>query len=383
MKVLASVLATAIAALALAGIAAAIRDDENERWTRISTGPASNPLIAPSLALDAGKVVVASLRTDTAAEAATFSTSTKRDVVGLARHQLASAATGLVNPHLLPKPGGGLQALVEGIPPLGISFSSRNRDGSFGAPVVAVAANTPRATQAGPPVLVDGVPVWPAAYGGQLWVWRGATGATGASLEASLPTGNGGAGAPALALDRMGRVWLAWNLIPPSGKPKLGGLYMVELDPVTLKLVGRTLHAPGSDKTSESWIAIACSKTCRLVYQQLGAPDTRIVSWAPGEAAATLVVRLKGMSIVHPTAAYANDGRLWVAWWNSLVERYEAKLGNGVGGGGAVIRLGRPGKTGTPRVAGSIASGRTLVVVVSWDTPGMLSSRYVNVVSSK
>jgi hypothetical protein len=352
------------------------------RWTPVSGGRSSNAAaILPSVALSGASVVVASRSSDDKAEAVTFSPSVARDAVRVRRDPIAGASTSLGNPHLLPRAGGGLQVLLDGIPPFGVSFASRNGDGSYAAPVTAV-ANNPRATAAGPAVLTDdGVPVWGAGYGGQLWVWRGARGV---SLESVLPAGSGGAATPTLGRDRAGRLWIAWNLVASPGRRDLGGLYLARLDPATLGLIGEPMHAPGSERPGVSSIALACAETCRLVYEQLGASGTRIVSWAASERAPTLVTRLKGdRAVARVTASYTASRRLWVAWWDSAARVFDAKLGSSTGAGETIATIGRPSADGTPGLAASVAVGNDLVLVVNWLSGGARSARYVNVVSGR
>jgi hypothetical protein len=362
-----------IVAVAAAGSAAA-PEKVDTRWTLLSS--AKLPIVTvPSVARDRATVVVASLISPTAAQAVTFTPSTSRDIVSPVKKPIATSPTPLQNPELFERQGGGLQALVEGIPQLGVSFAPRAADGTFGPPVAAV--GNVRATSVGPAVLApDGAPVWPASYGGDLWLWRGATGATGVNSGTGLA---GNEGFPSMGRDSKGRYWVTWYQLAPTVKQN--GVYLAQFDPLTLQFIGAPQRAPssGSPANNNRRAALACSTTCVVAYLLPGTKLTRVLTWAFGEKRTTKVADARG-GAAFPVAAFTTGGQLWTAWWNPGTKRYEAKLGNARGaGGGPVLAVGKPAGKGDAGPSAAIASGRNLVLVVT-RVRGTTVSRFVNVI---
>jgi hypothetical protein len=302
------------------------------RWTVLSRGSYSNPhLVQPSLAVDGNAVVAAYLTSDDAAEAATFTVGAK-GLIGLRKNPVASIGTGLGDPILLPRHEGGLQALLSGIPQFGVSFAARDASGAFAAP--AAATSNVRATSPVAAVLApDGTPVWPATYGGGLWLWKGGNG---------VDLGNlGGAGlkySPAVGRDGAGRYWLTWFQLGSRGAPS--GLFVAQFDPNTLNPLGAPSLAPRSRRGLNH--GFACAASCRLVYFR--DPTDRLVSWWPATGAPAVVARTPtGDSLAgYPVAAYTKAGKLWVAWSSKEKKTVFATLGNAAGAGGTVRALGRP-----------------------------------------
>ncbi len=132
-------------------------------------------------------------------------------------------------------------------------------------------------------------------------------------------------------------------------------------------------------------ILLQCAASCRLVYTQgAGAQKFRVVTWAPGEKRAALVATVSGSEqAADVAAAYTPKGRLWVAWWRSAGDRFEAARGDGAGRGGTVRVVGRPGAKGTAGVAAAVSSGESLVLVANWVPlgSGKDAARYVSVVA--
>jgi hypothetical protein len=326
--------------------------------------------------------VVAYLRDVGTAEAATFTPSAAQDALDVRRDTIVSGFASLTDPVLLPRPEGGLQALISGIQSAslyGTLFAPRNSDGTFGAPAVATTAST--ATAGNPAVLApDGLSVWPSSYAGGLHLWRGSTGPATVDLGRLKVQGSQGVYAPAIGRDAQGRYWLAWYELARS--KTAAGIYVVPFDPVSLQPTAPAQRAPGSAEAPGNGLRLTfpCAAACRLVYVQT---DNRVVSWAYGEqraAEVALVPRARISGLLG--AAFTAKGRLWVAWWDRVAARFTAKLGNASGAGGTPVSLAHP-PGGRTQVAGHLAAasvGEELVLVVNWGVGGFFF-RYVNVVS--
>jgi hypothetical protein len=342
------------------------------KWKRIT--PASEKSSdLPSLALDGGKVVVAYRVDGKTLEAATFTPSVAKGVTGLRRDPIGSGWTDVGLPFLLPRAGGGLQALAtgDGAPLNGTGFAPRNADGSFGP--FTLASNARGAEVQGQGVLArDGAPLWPGSVAGDLEVWRGVTGPASNVLSSSFspPLANG---IPSIGRDNAGRYWIAWAASGPLNQPALSGFYLMQFDPTTLQAIGQRAHAPNTETAGTGRLTMACAATCRLVY----GVGTKVYSWAPGEAAATVVASATGGVGTTVAAAYA-DSRLWVAWEEEKDGDYHARLGDARGAGGQAVALGRPANGVKGGLAG-ITVGNDLVLVLSWYDKNW--ARYVDVVS--
>ncbi len=340
----------------------------DETWTQISTGGSNG--IAPSLATDGGKVVVA-YGSGGRAEAATFTPSLSQDVVDLRRDTITSGWGQVTDPVLLPRPGGGLQALFGGISSnrSGAYFAARNPDGSFGAP--ALAFGDP-ATGGAAVLAPDGQPLWASTRGG-LSLLHGSANATQVFLDTP-----GTAYIPSVGRDRSGRYWLAWYAIGPPN-----GIRMVQIDPTSLKRLGPVLRAPASSpiENNSTALALACAATCRVAYLE---PDRRLVAWAPGEASAALVAlgANSASGTFWVTAVYLPSGRLWIAWYDRKQNTYRAVTGDAAGRGGEPVSMGAPAGVGGFGVAAAVA-GDKVVVVTNWNTSTTSLARYVNVVKPK
>jgi hypothetical protein len=355
------------------------------RWTLVSRAAVTNAnLVVPSPALDGGKVVVAYIASDRVAEAVTFTPAVKGDAKAVRRDQIATGPERLGNPQLLARPGGGLQALVDGVPLQSVSFVQRAANGSFAG--AATAAADIHATDVGPAVLApDGQPIWPANYDG-LRLWKGASGAVSSDLTATVVPGGANAYNPAVGRDAAGRYWLAWFLLSTS-TPAKTGLYVARFDPATLKLVGAPQQVPRSASSANNLLMtpLACSATCRLAYAQTAGKGLRVVTWAPGSAPRAISrISRPGEGMTQVAAAYTTKGRLWLAWWDTAAEHFVATLGNAAGTGGKAWAVGRPGSAASgPGALSAIASGNNLVLVANWvSADERTASRYVNVVAA-
>jgi hypothetical protein len=362
------------------------RGGAETRWTFVARAGQSG-LATPSLAREGGKIVATYLTGPGSAEAVTFAPSTSTDVQALRRVALASGWGSLGDPVLMPRAGGGLQVRLSGIQGsfFGVVFVPRNPDGTFGAPVPAT--SDAYASGGGAGVLApDGAPLWPGSYGGNLSLWRGATAAVGAKLQAIAGPPGSRASVPALARDARGRYWLAWYSIAPGFRARAAGIYIVQVDPVRLVPLGAPQRAPGSAASENALDALdlVCRVTCRVVYfQQPGGRGSarRIASWSPGEAKATLVVDAGKHSLLQLTAAYAPSGRLWVAWWDLDSRMYWAALGDGRGARSVRFSIGRPaGKVLLAGGLGSVTAGENLVLAGNWQSSSKTFARYVNVI---
>jgi hypothetical protein len=247
---------------------------------------------------------------------------------------------------VLPAAAGGVQALVAGQfgtqlgPPTGTSLVPLTADGSAG-PLQLLGPRTPNTFTA---VLGPSGPLWVGDDGSTLRTY--VTGAQPAFdfTGAGRPI-NGCCGyIPRVAFDRSGRLWLAFY----SNATSQTGVYMGQLDPATGALVGALTKAPRSETSDNNSrkLAFACADVCRVAYEETAAdailPTGRIVTWAPGEADATVVTGAAGARLVNPAIAFRADGRLWVAWVDADKERIAATLGDARGAGGRVLNAGSP-----------------------------------------
>jgi len=336
-------------------------------WTPIGSAGRSG-ITVPSFALDGGQVVAAYLTAEGTAESATFAAAAKTGVGGLVHTTIVSRWSQLQDPILLPRPGGGLQALVAGFhstttgdPLNGVSLAPRNPDGTFGPPVPATEAGA----VGGPGVLApDGQPIWP---GRGLELWRGSTAATSVDLHDALAPQTD-VYIPSIARDAAGRYWLAWY---GSSATRASGIFMAQIDPTTLQPVGPPTVAPGSNDLDNNTyrLALVCARLCRVVYVSppTAGSGTTLVSWAPGEAAPTVVASISDEDLgAVVAAAYTAGGRLWTVWWGRRSNAIFAILGNAAGAGGRVHQLGHPLANRGSGALAAVADGDDLVAVISW-----------------
>ena len=107
---------------------------------------------------------------------------------------------------------------------------------------------------------------------------------------------------PTIGEDGSGRYWLAWYTIGPPN-----GIQLVQFDPSGLTPTGNVLTVPdsGAVKNNGVRLALTCAQVCRIVYLASGG---RLVSWAPGESAPTLVASgTKGAQPGSPRSTYRTD----------------------------------------------------------------------------
>jgi hypothetical protein len=190
-----------------------------------------------------------------------------------------------------------------------------------------------------------------------------------------------------MALDATGAPWIAWY----SNATGNTGIFLQRVDPATGAGVGTPQKAPASEPTqngSQTRMALACPPApaggaCRVAYLAPTGPGTatRVVTWAPGEAAPAPVATGGNPTSANGavTAAYRADGRLWVAWTGNgttpgSVVRF-ATLGDGRGAGGDVVSAGSPPDTGGSVPLESLAVGDNLLLVTLGGTgPSLYAS---------
>ena len=129
---------------------------------------------------------------------------------------------------------------------------------------------------------------------------------------------------------------------------------MVQLDPATgLPVPNTQAMAPLSgtpDNNNNHGVGFACAAICRIAYEEtdstLVVSTGRLLTWAPGDAAPTVVGGAAGRNVESPAIAYRPDGRLWVAWIDRSEDRIVRHAGQGagaaVGTGGTIANAGRP-----------------------------------------
>ena len=376
--------------LALVGIcsflAGTARADTN--WERISPMFSSN-IVVPTLANDGSNAVVAWARDANAAtsrlEVVTFRPSLTDDAASLAGPVEALPPAGWSigpTPQLFPKPGGGLQIAFDGSmnsAGFGLWVAPRNPDGSFGAPVQ---VGRPYTGLASAILLGDGTPSFATNHTGGAYVLRGAN-PDQAGVDFQSRLGNCCAYGPRIGLDGMGRLWLAWY----SNASANTGLFLQQVDAATLAPVGSVQKAPGSESPYNNTlrIAFACSLVCRVAYGAGDSGNQRLVSWAPGEAAATTIAAVPAPEEAGRvvSASYRKDGRLWVGWYDGTNYRYT--LGDEKGAGGAALSAGHPaGTVSGAFVLNSLAVDDNLLLATNWvaGTNADQHAIWVNVVTA-
>jgi hypothetical protein len=95
---------------------------------------------------------------------------------------------------------------------------------------------------------------------------------------------------------------------------------------------------------------MACRETCRIFYaiQPNAAGPTKLASWAPGDAAPTLVRGVVDLTLngVIAAAPSSSPGKTWVAWYDrgasGSAGGYRAKLGDDRGSGGMAVAIAKP-----------------------------------------
>jgi von Willebrand factor type D domain len=335
-------------------------------WTQLSSRTDNTSTLEPTIETAAGRVVAAYRRSnDQAIEVASFDAGSG-GVSGVSRALTFTGWQSTTDPVLLPAPGGGAQVIEAGQhsgntgdPLNGTVISRRNADGSFGTPALLSAANN-CCRVAGAVLAADGTtPLWvTGAFGMQVY-----SGSTSHDLTANSP---GAPRTPVIGRDAAGRVWLAWYVI--SSTPGVGGIYMMQLDPQTGTSAGPPMLAPASAQANTfETLPMACGKTCRVVYASGPLNATKILSWAPGEPTATTVFAGNGNNLpTSPSAAFAGDGQLWVAWVKADGARMYAKLGDARGAGGTAVELPTPYRAATPALTAATTLGDRLVLVTNW-----------------
>jgi hypothetical protein len=351
-------------------------------WARISQANDTSNQPSASMMLRGATVVAAFDRASTSAqETAVFTPSVAQGAVGITH---ANATPGwsqaLDDPQLLASAGGGLQMITDGShstttgdPLNGVLFFPVTNTGTPGVPVPAGVSDSITGAVLGPDATT---PFYVGSDGGVLTIYRGA--AMPMTNVVPMPGGPGGdAYRPQIGVDRSGRIWVAWYELPAGAVPQDSGLWIQQVDPATGAATGPQYHAPQSSSISNEPPGFACYTICRIVYHQSGTSDLntgKLVSWAPGDGAVTIVVNVGSSTISgnsSTAASYDASGNLWVAWYQSTgVGDYRAKRGDGRGAGGSVEDLGSP-PLPTPTGGGgysvsAIAYSDKLVVVANW-----------------
>jgi hypothetical protein len=363
----------------LAGVAPAVGATPTPAaaWTKLG-GDENTVTVVPSIALDGTRVVAAwsvPSPATTDAQAATITPSLGSAGRAPQVLDIVSGWASIDSPVLLGRPGGGLQvmlnafhSLVTGDPLTGVSFAPRNADGTWGPPVASGANGGTTAILSG-----DGAtPFFATASSGTVRLYRGSTSPVEVDLASALGTASTYQ-VPRLGRDGTGRYWIAWYADD--------GLHMVQLDPTSGAVAGTPGLAPQSAGISNAMLSLplACGPVdCRLAYHQTRANGTdtgRILTWAAGEATATVAV-----SGADPAsnlgAAYSASGRLWIVWYDRSttgLPAYRATLGNARGAGGAARSLGVPARPASYS-AGAISpvdAGGDLAIVTNFERNGV------------
>ena len=241
---------------------------------------------------------------------------------------------------------GGLKAIVAGWPGAdGTGFGHYevplDAAGNGGAPVLIGRGDTDIGLTG---VLVAGRPLWATA---------------GASVFRDLtPTQTGIAFHPwtccsyagTVAADGAGNVWIAWY----SNATDHAGLFLRQVDPATGNPIGEPLAVPNFAGIFDGRLPLVCNPLgvgCRIVFihDEAGVVgDESVMSWAPGEAQATLISKVASPRGLD--ASYDAQGRLWVGWFDrgdttkQKPSGYFVTRGNSKGVGGVIGNVGQPTK---------------------------------------
>jgi hypothetical protein len=348
-------------------------------WIKLSSQVTGVPApFPPALAEQGGNVVAAYAAGENhGIEAALFS-ATPGAAGAVSRTEPITDWTSLSGVFLL-SAAGGEQLFVTGQHSAGVSDPlnglaelPQQSGASFGTPT-AVASDNPSG-DAGSVVLAhDGhTLLW--STNGLLGVENGSTNPptnetitypSGVSLEVTSDA--------TLASDTSGRLWLAWSGDDSDGSA--GGIYLLQLDPETgAALPSATPQlAPESDNiANDGSLGLACNSICHVVYAPNGS-TTKLVSWAPGQAAPVTVVDAPSHEYLAVlTAAAAPDGQLWVVYQSAqggaptaktttaiANAQINSKLGDDNGAGGTAV-------VSPAAVAGAVAyDGRALATAAS------------------
>ena len=153
-----------------------------------------------------------------------------------------------------------------------------------------------------------------------------------------------------VAADRAGNVWIAWY----SNNTEHYGLFLRQVDPTTGNPIGEPLAVPNFAGIFDGRLPLVCNPLgagCRIVFihDEAGVNgDESVMSWAPGEAQATLISKVASPRGLD--ASYDAQGRLWVGWFDrgdttkQKPSGYFVTRGNFKGVGGVIGNVGQPTK---------------------------------------
>ena len=239
---------------------------------------------------------------------------------------------------------GGIHSTNSADPLIGLIGATHNADGTWSAPTTIATGGGTGSIWSG--VLSGGVPIFAGDSAGSVSILVNPTSAASKVTTDLLPQlGPGTDGYQVkLALDSMGRLWVAWYTLGPTGHT---GLFVQQLDQTTGLPIGTPTLAPNSENIDNNSFgtALTCAVSCRLVYGDApaGTSTNLVVSWWIGQATPTTIANLANTGQTAGrvvAAAYRSDGRLWIAWYNG--KTYSYVLGDGTGAGGVVQDAGAP-----------------------------------------
>ena len=358
-------------------------------WTKLSTDGGSS-VTWPSVALLGNQIVAGWARGAANAAADEIVTFTPdKDPKKLAasiKRVNATSGWGSLNDPILFKSGAGLQVLLGGTHSNdnsdqlnGTSFAPRNPDGSFGAAASSglfggATTSSAETAIAGP----DGTtPIFVTNYGGGLKVYVGATGVSfdngvvladrgilGSHVEASGST---------LGRDGQGRYWLVWY----NSYTGTNGVYALQIDPASGAPIGDAQKAPKSEgglNFGRARFALACRKTCRVVYHTESGGG--LLSWAPGEGSPAAVKGPGNNTGWYVGATWRGDSSFCVTWWDGSANAYKVIFGNATASKGFVASAGKPTSGGIGYTTALVPAAKSaslkyggLVVVTNWLGP--------------
>jgi hypothetical protein len=256
------------------------------------------------------------------------------------------------DPVLMNSTGGGVQVAFSGArtsdsaePSTGILIATRAADGSWSAPVVAVAGTRGRfgGYGLGAVTLPDATPLLSGdCCGGLSPVYRGVN-PDADGIEAN--DAGTSSTSRTLARDGAGNVWLAWY-------SAASGVHMRQIDPATGAPLAPSVAVPDSANiyNPDARMQLVCNPVaagCRVVYKSVD--GLRVLTFAPGDPRPILLGNAPpkgGLGAVG--AAYDADGRLWVAWQSRFPLTSPTVMvtrGDATGAGGVPFAIGQPAGT--------------------------------------
>ncbi len=155
-----------------------------------------------------------------------------------------------------------------------------------------------------------------------------------------------------LKRDKGGRLWAAWDGYAGFGAAGTTAR-MQQLNPTTLQPIGAIQVAPVTYAAGDAPnVDLICAATCRMVFTK----GNSVLSWKPGEAKATTIVRTTSLYV---GAAMTSSGKVVTAYLSG--NKLQVRRGTATGAGGKVkkvtLKTGNYGNGATALVGSRLAVG--------------------------